>query len=149
MLALSQVRNRDKISAKIIGEGDFSEALKTLILGLGLEETVHFDNQSYPVREIPQLLADCNLGLVPLEISSITNYALPLKLLEYTSLGLPVVTVRSAAITYYFREEDCLFYQWDDPASLAAILDRVAEKPELLLPYRHKAVALREKFLWS
>ena len=149
MLALSQVRNREKLSVKIIGEGDFSEALKKLIRGLELEGMVHFDNHSYPVHEIPQLLAGCNLGLVPLEVSSITNYALPLKLLEYTSLGLPVVTVRSAAITYYFREEDCLFYQWDDPASLAAVLDRVAEEPELLLPYRHKAVALREKFLWG
>jgi glycosyltransferase involved in cell wall biosynthesis len=149
VLALSHIKHRERIDVKIIGEGDFSEPLKQLIRSLDLHDVVHFDNRSYPVREIPQQLADCNLGLVPLEISSITNYALPLKLLEYTSLGLPVVTVRSAAITYYFSEEDCLFYQWDDPASLAAVLDRVAQNPELLLPYRRKALALRQKFLWS
>jgi glycosyltransferase involved in cell wall biosynthesis len=149
VLALSQVKHRERIDVKIIGEGDFSEPLKQLIGSLCLQNVVHFDNRSYPVREIPQQLTDCNLGLVPLEISSITNHALPLKLLEYTSLGLPVVTVRNAAITYYFKEEDCLFYQWDDVSSLAGILDRVAQSPELLLAYRQKAVALREKFLWS
>ncbi|MGO8925740.1 MAG: glycosyltransferase family 4 protein [Limisphaerales bacterium] len=149
VLALGQVKHRDRIDVKIIGEGDFSEPLKQLIGSLGLRDVVHFDNRSFPVRDIPQQLTDCNLGLVPLEISSMTNYALPLKLLEYTSLGLPVVTVRSAAISYYFSEEDCLFYQWDDPASLAAVLDRIAGKPELLLPYRQKAVALRKKFLWG
>ena len=149
ILALAQMQHRDKIEVKIIGEGDFSRSLRELIARLGLQGVVQFDNRSYPVYEIPRLLADCNLGLVPLEISSITNYALPLKLLEYTSLGLPVVTVRNAAITYYFSEEDCLFYQWDDPASLAAVLDRVAHEPALLLPRRQKAVALREKFLWG
>ena len=86
---------------------------------------------------------------MPLEISSITNFALPLKLLEYTSLGLPVITVRNAAIGYYFDEEDCLFYQWDDVESLRRVLDGVARNPESLLHYRQKAVTLRQKFLWS
>ena len=63
---------------------------------------MQFDNRMYPVEEIPRMLADCNLGLVPLEISSITNYALPLKLLEYLSMGIPSITVRNAAIGYYF-----------------------------------------------
>ena len=143
------MQHLDQIEVKIIGEGDFSVALKELICRLGLQGVVQFDNRSYPVHAIPRLLADCNVGLVPLEISSITNYALPLKLLEYTSLGLPVVTVRSAAITHYFQEKDCLFYQWNDPSSLAQVLDRVAQNPGLLLPYRQRALALRQKYFWS
>lgn len=149
MLAVSKLRHRDKVHVKIIGDGDFSPELEGLIATLGLSDVVEFDNRHHPVREIPRLIADCNVGLVPLEISSITNYALPLKLLEYTSLGLPVITVRNAAISYYFREEDCLFYQWDSVESLREVLDRVAQEPELLLNYRQKAVAAREKFLWS
>ena len=149
MLALSQIQHRDKLAVKIIGNGDFSQSLEELIHSLGLEEVVDFQRRAYPVSEIPQVLSDCNLGLVPMQLSSITNYALPLKLMEYTALGLPVITVRSAAITHYFREEDCLFYQWDDVKSLTQILDRVAENPKLLLPYREKALALRNKFLWS
>ena len=149
MLALARMRHQNQTTVRIIGEGDFSEQLKELIATLGLRAIVHFDNRMYPLHEIPQRLADCNLGLVPLEISSITNYALPLKLLEYLSLGMPSVTVRNAAIGYYFGEHDCLFYEPNDPGSLSAVLDRLAENPNLLCHYQQRALVLRERFLWS
>lgn len=149
MAALSEVRHKDRISLKIIGEGDFSQTLKEMIASLKLESVVDFENRSYPVHSIPERIQDCNVGLVPLEISSVTNYALPLKLLEYISLGLPVVSVRSSAISYYFSEEDCLFFDWNDPSSLSIVLDRLAENPDLLTRYRERSVAIRGRFAWS
>jgi glycosyltransferase involved in cell wall biosynthesis len=149
MNALAQVRRGDKIAVKIIGEGDFSETLKGLIQSLNIGHMVDFDNRSYPVHSIPDQLDDCHVGLVPLEISSVTNYALPLKLLEYISLGLPVVTVRSSAISYYFSEEDCIFFEWNDVHSLSMILDRIAENPASLIRYRERSVVLRERFSWT
>jgi glycosyltransferase involved in cell wall biosynthesis len=149
MLALARMRHQDQVTVKIIGEGDFSEQLKDLIRTLELSAIVHFDNRMHPVKEIPALLADCNLGLVPLEISSITNYILPLKLLEYLCLGLPSVTVRNVAIGHYFRRDECLFYDPSDPESLRALLDRLVENPDLLAHYQRRAVALRGRFLWS
>lgn len=148
IVALSRVEQRKKIRAKIIGEGDFSAELQRLIRDHALEEVVEFDNHSYPVYEIPRLIADCNVGVVPLEISSITNYALPLKLLEYIYMGFPVVTVRSVAICHYFSEEDCLFYDWHDVDSLRRLLDRVAEEPCLLERYHSRAIAMRDKYTW-
>lgn len=149
MLALSKMRHKDRIMVKIIGEGDFSEQLKDMITSLHLDNVVQFDNRLYPLHEIPALLADCHLGLVPLEISSITNYALSLKLLEYLSLGMPSVTVRNVALAYYFDEDDLLFYEPGDPESLCAVLDRLAVSPELFYRYQQRAVVLRERFLWS
>lgn len=149
MQALAAMRHRDRITVKIIGEGDFAEHLKGLIETLGLRNIVHFDNRMYPLSQIPTMLEGCNLGLVPLHISSITNYVLPLKLLEYLSLGMPSVTVRNLAIGHYFGEDDCIFYNPDDPESLRAILDRLAENPELLARHRERALALRDRFLWS
>lgn len=149
MLALARLQHKDKVFVKIIGEGDFSEDLSGLIKSLKLEKVVHFDNRSYPVHMIPQVIDDCNVGLVPLEISSITDYALPLKLIEFISMGLPVVAVRNKAISYYLKEEDCLFYQWDEPESLRMVLDRLAEQPELLLNYRERSMQLRHRFRWS
>lgn len=146
--ALSRVQHRDKIRARIIGEGDFSPELRSLIVSHALEDMVEFDNRNYPVHEIPRRIADCNVGVVPLEISSITDYALPLKLLEYISMGLPVITVRSTAIRHYFCDEDCLFYDWDNVESLRHVLDRIAEQPQLLERYHRRAGVLREKFSW-
>jgi glycosyltransferase involved in cell wall biosynthesis len=148
IVALSRVEQRKKIRAKIIGEGDFSAELKRLIHDHALEDVVEFDNRSYPVYEIPQRLADCNVGVIPLEISSITNYALPLKLLEYISMGFAVITVRSVAICHYFSEEDCLFYDWNDVDSLQFLLDRLAGESHLLERYHSRAVALQDKYTW-
>jgi glycosyltransferase involved in cell wall biosynthesis len=149
MTALEGVRHKARISVTIIGEGDFSEPLRRIIDSSNLGEIVEFDNRSYPVHAIPERISDCNVGLVPLEISSITNYALPLKLLEYVSLGLPVVTVRNKAISYYFCEEDCIFFEWNEPSSLSAAMDRIAGNPELLLAYRERSVALRSRLSWT
>ena len=149
MLALAGMRHQDRVSMKIIGEGDFSQTLRDMIESLHLEKIVEFDNCCYPAHSLSDRMTDCNVGLVPLEISSVTNYALPLKLLEYISLGLPVVTVRSEAISYYFGEEDCLFFDMNSPQSLSDVLDRIAENPEVLLHYRERSVALRERFSWA
>ena len=149
MTALAGIRHKDRLCVKIIGEGDFSQALKEMIRSLNLGQMVEFDNHCYPLHSISEKIDDCNVGLVPLEISSVTNHALPLKLLEYMSLGLPVVTVRSDAISYYFSEDDCIFFEWNDPSSLGQILDRIAENPEILLRYRERSVALRERFSWA
>ena len=79
MHALAGMRYKDRVAVKIIGEGDFSEQLKDLIRTLDLSRIVEFDNRMYPLDEIPGRIADCNVGLVPLEISSVTNYALCLE----------------------------------------------------------------------
>ncbi len=81
-------------------------------------------------------------------ISSVTNYALPLKLLEYISMGLPVLTVRSYAISHYLSDQDCIFFECNDPASLAEAMDRIVENPEILLHYRERSLALRDRFTW-
>jgi glycosyltransferase involved in cell wall biosynthesis len=149
MTALAQMRHKDRISVRIIGEGDFSQPLKGMIQAFKLGDVVDFDNRSYPAHSIAQEIDGCNVGLVPLQISSVTNFALPLKLLEYVSLGLPAVTVRNNAISYYFNEDDCIFFEWNDPQSLSAALDRIAENPEILVRYRERSVALRERFSWT
>jgi hypothetical protein len=45
------------------------------------------------------------VGLVPLDITPVSDFALPLKLIEYTCLGLPSITVGSTAIAHYLRPD--------------------------------------------
>lgn len=146
---LDGMRHKDRVSLTIIGEGDFSPALKEMIESLDLKHVVEFDNRAYPLHAIPERIADCNVGVVPLQISAFTNYALPLKLIEYISLGLPVISVRSDVISFYLAEDDCIFFEWNDPSSLSRTLDYLAENPEVLTRYRDRSVALREVFSWA
>jgi glycosyltransferase involved in cell wall biosynthesis len=149
MRAIAAMRHRDAIRVRIIGEGDYSEELKALINRLGLDGIVDFRNKMFPLHDIPAMLADCDVGLVPLEISSITNFAMPLKLLEYTSLGMPCVTVRNTAICHYFSEQDSIFYDPAQPETFTTALDSLIEQPEVLEQCTQRVLALRTRLVWS
>jgi len=147
--AVSQVRRRDRIRVRIIGEGDFSETLKRLIQTCGVGDIVDFVNRVYPLHEIPSVLSDCHVGLVPLDITPISDFALPLKLIEYTCIGLPSVTVNSTAISFYLRPDECMFYPPGDAAALARILDEIADDPRRLEQFCKRLPAAQARMSWS
>jgi glycosyltransferase involved in cell wall biosynthesis len=147
--ALAKVKRRSSISVRIIGEGDFAAELKKLIRDLELEEMVYFENKLYPLVEIPEIVSQFHVGLAPLQMSPSTNYGLPSKVIEYLALGMPVITVPNTAISFYLKPGDCLFYEPGNVEQLALILNRIAENPSELTPYRERARQIRHKFLWS
>jgi glycosyltransferase involved in cell wall biosynthesis len=149
--AVAKVRQRQRIRVRIIGEGDFSATLHELIRGYGVSDVVEFVNRVYPLYEIPKMLSDCHVGLVPLDIgtSTVANFALPLKLVEYSCLGLPSISIRNAAIEYYFEPDECMFFDSGDVTALAQLLDRVAENPGCLVEYRKRLERVRDRLLWS
>lgn len=149
--AVVLVRHRKRIRVKIIGEGDFSATFASLVKTQGLDDVIEFINRVYPLHEIPRILSDCHVGLIPLDISTsaVANFALPLKLIEYTCLGIPSITVRNAAIEYYMRPDECMYFDSGDAKGLARILDEVAMNPGCLLSYSKNLQVARERMLWS
>jgi glycosyltransferase involved in cell wall biosynthesis len=147
--AVAQSKHKEKIQVLLIGEGDFSDELKRLITDHHLEGVIEFRNRVYPLFEIPTVLSDCHVGLVPLDVTPISDVALPLKLVEYTCLGLPSVTVESTAIAYYFRRDECMMYRPGDAGALARILDDLACDPGRLEGYRERLAAARERMSWK
>lgn len=53
-------------------------------------KNVHFLGQ-IPYSELPELLAQFNIGIVPFKLSEVTYHANPIKVYEYLAAGLPVV----------------------------------------------------------
>jgi glycosyltransferase involved in cell wall biosynthesis len=147
--AVAQAKHKDKIQVRIIGEGDFSAELKRLIEVHHLEGVIDFVNRVYPLYEIPTVLSDCHVGLVTLDVTPISDVALPLKLVEYACLGLPPVTAQSTAVTYYFRPDECMLYPPGDAGALARILDDLACNPGRLEGYRQRLATARERLSWS
>jgi glycosyltransferase involved in cell wall biosynthesis len=149
--AVSRVKQRERIHVRIIGEGDYSPILRELIIKYGVSDRIAFLNQAYPLHDIPKMLFDCHVGLVPLDIgtSIVANFALPLKLVEYTCLGLPSISVRNDAIAYYFKSDECIFFQSGNAAELAERIEDVAAHPARLMGFRNKLEAIRGRLLWS
>lgn len=120
-------RARDAIphlELRIIGAGEERDHLIELRERLGLREVVTFSDGFVPVEQIPVLLQDADVGLIPLRIHSGTDIMLPTKLLEYVSMGIPCIVPKTGTITRYFDEEMVRFFEAENSDSLAdAIID--------------------------
>jgi len=95
-------------------------------------EGVHIAAQPTPVEEIPARLEAADLGVVPTLRDDFTEMLLPVKLLEYVHMGLPVVASRLPVVERYF-EDDVLLAEPGDPASFAAAIEGVRSAPDSAL----------------
>jgi glycosyltransferase involved in cell wall biosynthesis len=97
--------------------------------------------QPTPVEEIPARLTEAHLGVVPTLRDDFTELLLPVKLLEYVHMGLPVVASRLPGIERYFGD-DVLLAEPGDPACIAAAIEGVRSEP-LLAQARAQAASQR------
>lgn len=147
--AIARVRGRNRLAVRIVGDGEAAEDIQRAIGDLGLERTVVFENRTYPLGELPKLVGTHHLGLVPYKPSPATNYMLPVKLLELAAMGIPAICVANVPIRRYFA--DSAFFAYDNarPASLTDLIERILERPSLLLEKRRALLQDRDKRLWN
>ncbi len=103
--------------------------------------------QPTPVEEIPARLAEAHLGVVPTLRDGFTEMLLPVKLLEYVHMGLPVVASRLPVIERYFGD-DVLLAEPGDPASIAAAIEGVRADPTAAQMRAERASRRLAKIEW-
>jgi glycosyltransferase involved in cell wall biosynthesis len=117
------------LELRIIGDGEERPVLVALRDKLGLQHRVTFSNGFVPVQDIPELIADADMGLVPLRATAGTDIMLPTKLLEYVSLGIPTACPRTTTIGTYFDGHMVEFFEAGNVDSLAAAIVRLHGDP--------------------
>jgi len=114
----------------IYGLGTAMESLQTLTKELGLEGKVLLLGHR-PLREIATILENADLGVVPKRNDSFGDEAFSTKIMEFMSLGVPVVVAETSIDRYYFDDSMVKFFQPGDEASLVEALRSVMTNPEL------------------
>ena len=117
------------IELRIIGAGEERANLIALRNALGLQREVVFSDGFVPVQQIPAMIHDADVGVVPLRLSSATDIMLPTKLLEYVQVGIPCIVPKSVTISRYFDADMVQFFESGDPASLADALVSLYQQP--------------------
>lgn len=124
---------RQKPSAEfhIYGGGANQQAeLAALARRLGLNGSVQF----YPavsLEEMPQVIANADLGVVPKRADSFGNEAYSTKIMEFMSQGVPVVASRTKIDSFYFEEGVVHFFKSGDSRAMAEAMLEVIDNAEL------------------
>jgi glycosyltransferase involved in cell wall biosynthesis len=127
----------------IYGEGSAKTSLIDLTNDLGMQDRILF-HDFLPSRQIAQVMATTDLAIEPKRSnSSFSNEALSTKILEFMSLGVPVIACRTKIHAYYYDDSIIQYYENDDEAQLAEQILRLKRDPDL----RARLVANAKKYV--
>jgi glycosyltransferase involved in cell wall biosynthesis len=131
------IRAMPKINARvpqaelhIYGDGNMKGSLVALVQELGLNEHVRIFNP-LPVRQIAEIMANADIGVVPKRADSFGNEAYSTKIMEFMSLQVPVVVSNTKIDQYYFDNSGVRFFESGNPDALADAVCDVLGSQEL------------------
>jgi glycosyltransferase involved in cell wall biosynthesis len=110
----------------ILGSGPEQEKLARLAEERGISSRVRLIGQ-VPASTIPDWLAQCDAGVLPIRRDVFLDFAFPNKLPEFIIASKPVLVSRLRAIRHYFGEEALAFFDANSSASLASEIVRLAK----------------------
>ena len=112
----------------IYGDGNARSSLIALSEELGLSERVRFF-EPRSVREIARIMAAADLGVVPKRADSFGNEAYSTKIMEFMSVGVPVVISNTKVDRHYFNDSIVRFCESGNPEAFAEGIIEVLANP--------------------
>lgn len=139
--AIHQLRNEAlDIRLHVIGAGDSLAEARELAAKLKLNAQITFQGM-VPLEQLPPLLREASVGLVPNLASNATHLMLPVKLLEYATLGIPVIAARLRTIEHYFTDA-VRFFEPGNSVDLAQALRDLHDHPARRDELAHRAALI-------
>jgi glycosyltransferase involved in cell wall biosynthesis len=132
----------------IYGAGEQLNSLRALVEELGLENCV-FLKGIKPLHEIASVIENADLGIVPKRSNSFGNEAFSTKILEFMSLGVPVIVPDTAIDSYYFNDSVVKFFRANDEKSLADAILLMIKNPELRQRFTRDATKFVLNYSWD
>jgi glycosyltransferase involved in cell wall biosynthesis len=124
------------------GRGGTERGLLQLAESLGLDGSVKVF-EGVPIDQMPGVMANADVGVVPKRADSFGNEAYSTKIMEFMSQGVPVVVSRTKIDAYYFDEETVRFFPSGDVEAMAdAMVEVIESKPlrDSLVKHGHEYV---------
>jgi glycosyltransferase involved in cell wall biosynthesis len=95
------------------------------------------------------MIQGASVGIIPNRRDAATDYMLPVKLLEYVHLGIPVIAPRLLAIQYYFGEDQVVYYEPGNVDELADSICRLYADPSKRAELARKSAEFAKRFSWD
>jgi len=131
----------------IYGDGPEKERLIALIEKLKLSDKVFIRN-GLPLTQIADVMANADIGIVPKRNDPFGGSAFSTKMLEFMSVGIPVIASRTKIDDFYFNDSVVKFFKPDDVDDLARCMrSLIMDKDERARLIQNGQLFV-ESFLW-
>lgn len=126
--AVARIGSELSLRADIYGDGPYRSNLEAAVARTGTSDRVHL-NGPVPIEELPGLIAGSDVGVIPSLPEPYMQYSLSTKLLEYASMGVPIVASDLRTIRAHFTDDAIRYVPGGDPEALAVALRALAGDP--------------------
>lgn len=149
------VRAMEKISEDIptarmdiYGFGNQKDYLCRIANHMNLEKCISFNN-SIPSDAIPDLIEQCDVGIVPTYDGVFACEALSVKSLEYMAMQVPIVISRTIVTKYYYDDSMVMFFKPGNQKDLARAVIELYRNPEKRKELIRNASLFIQKHSWE
>ena len=132
----------------IYGDGITIDALTTQANEAGLNGIVRFFKPR-GLREIAKVMATADLGVVPKRADSFGNEAYSTKIMEFMSVGVPVVISSTKVDRYYFDDSVVRFFESGNVDALASEMIDLLSHPEERQAMVKRAISYADENCWN
>jgi glycosyltransferase involved in cell wall biosynthesis len=132
----------------IYGRGPEKSNLIELVEKLGVQERVLIKG-TVPLDEIADIMANADLGIVPKRGSSFGGEAFSTKILEFMSLGVPVIASATKIDKYYFNDSVLKFFKSEDEKDLAEAILLLVKDSQLRSNLVKNASEFVKEYSWD
>jgi glycosyltransferase involved in cell wall biosynthesis len=137
-----------RLHLRVCGSGEDRDRLAALAAEIA-PERIHVTPEPVPFERIPAELEAAHIGVVPTLEDRFTELLLPVKLMEYVQMGLPVVASRLPGISGYFSERDLCEFTPGDPADLARAIESLCADPAAARERAARATTRLAEIAWD
>jgi glycosyltransferase involved in cell wall biosynthesis len=132
----------------IYGKGSCRASLIQLVNHLGLNDRV-FIRGTLTTEEVARAMANSDLGVVPKRKDGFGNEAFSTKIMEFMSVGVPVVVSDTLVDRHYFNDSIVKFFRGGDDQDLAKNILLLIRDLELRRKLARNALAFVERNNWE
>ncbi len=134
---------------EIFGDGDAAGEVAAAIEASGVADRIHFSRKLFSVRDVAHMVQGAAVGIIPNRRDPSTDFMLPVKLIEYVHLGIPVIAPRLLTIQHYFRDNQVVYYEPGNVDELAAAIGRLYADPSLRAELVRRNAEFARGFNWE
>lgn len=136
------------LSLAIYGRGEAEAGLATLVAGRSLGHRVTLGG-FVPASEIPRLISEADVGIVPYKKDRFTDLILPTKAFEYIVMDKPIIMSRIERVTDLLDDSAVMYFEPNNPNDLARCIVELYHTPRRMNELVRNARTLYQSIRWE